>query len=57
MTGILLVVYILLSTTSPFRERGCADIIGTALDLKSNIRTADFADSMSAGTSALIAAI
>jgi len=45
------------STTSPFRERGCANIIGTALDLRSNIRTADFTDSTSAGTSALIAAL
>jgi len=44
------------STTSPFRERGCANIIGTALELKSNIRTADFTDSTSTGTSALIAA-
>jgi hydroxymethylglutaryl-CoA synthase len=44
------------STTAPFRERGCADIIGTALDLKSTIRTADFSGSTSAGTSALIAA-
>lgn len=45
------------TTTSPFKERRCANIIGTALDLKSQIRTADFTDSTSAGTSALIAAI
>ena len=44
------------TTTSPFKERRCADIIGTALDLKNNIRTADFANSTSAGTSALLAA-
>lgn len=47
----------LATTTSPFKERSCADIIGTTLDLKSQIRTADFTDSISAGTSALIAAI
>ncbi|UCF72666.1 MAG: OB-fold domain-containing protein [Deltaproteobacteria bacterium] len=47
----------LATTTSPFKERRCADIIGTTLDLKSQIRTADFTDSTSAGTSALIAAI
>ena len=47
----------LATTTSPFKERRCADIIGTTLDLKSQIRTADFTDSISAGTSALIAAI
>jgi 3-hydroxy-3-methylglutaryl CoA synthase len=45
------------STSSPFRERGCAGIIGTALDLKENIRTADFSGSNGAGTAALIAAL
>ncbi len=45
------------TTTSPFRERGCADIIQTALDLDSTIRTADFSGSTRAGTSALIAAL
>jgi hydroxymethylglutaryl-CoA synthase len=45
------------TTTSPFRERGCADIIRTALDLGSTIRTADFSGSTGAGTAALIAAL
>jgi hydroxymethylglutaryl-CoA synthase len=44
------------TTTAPFRERGRADIIGTALDFNSNTRTADFAGSTGAGTSALLAA-
>jgi hydroxymethylglutaryl-CoA synthase len=45
------------TTTSPFRERGCADLIRTALDLDSAIRTADFSGSTGAGTAALIAAL
>ena len=45
------------TTTPPFRERGCADIIQTALDLESTIRTADFSGSTGAGTAALIAAL
>jgi len=45
------------TTTSPFRERGCAEIIRTALDLDSTIRTADFSGSTGAGTAALIAAL
>ena len=44
------------STTAPYRERGSADIIGTALDLGANIRTADFAGSLRSGTNALLAA-
>jgi len=42
------------TTTPPYREREGASIIATALDIKSNIRTADFADSLKAGTSALL---
>jgi 3-hydroxy-3-methylglutaryl CoA synthase/uncharacterized OB-fold protein len=45
------------TTTSPFKERGCSDIIRTALDLDSTIRTADFSGSTKAGTAALIAAL
>lgn len=45
------------TTTAPFKERRGADIIGTAVDLNSNVRKGDFADSTSAGTTALIAAI
>jgi len=45
------------TTTAPFRERRGADIIGTALDLTGATRKADFADTTSAGTTALIAAL
>jgi hydroxymethylglutaryl-CoA synthase len=45
------------TTTSPFQEKGCADIIRTALDLDSSVRTADFSGSTGAGTAALIAAL
>jgi len=45
------------TTSSPFKERKCASIIGTALDLKNNIRTADFTNSTSSGTSALLSAL
>ena len=44
------------TTTAPYRERESAAIISTALDLKPHIRTADFADSLKAGTSALLCA-
>lgn len=46
----------LASTTAPYQERGNAAIIATALDLPPNIRTADIAGSLKAGTSALLAA-
>ena len=42
------------TTTAPYRERESAAIIATALDLKPNIRTADFANSLKAGTGALL---
>jgi len=42
------------TTTAGYRERESAAIIATALDLRSNIRTADFADSLKAGTGALL---
>ena len=45
------------TTTSPFKERRCANIISTALDLKSQIRATDFTNSTGSGMSALIAAI
>ena len=44
------------TTTSPYRERQDAGIIATALDLKPNIRTADFTDSIKTGSTALISA-
>lgn len=42
------------TTTASYRERESAAIIATALDLKPSIRTADFADSLKAGTAALL---
>ena len=44
------------TTTAPYLERESAALIATALDLRSNIRTADFTDSLKAGTSALLSA-
>jgi len=41
------------TTTAPYRERESAGIIATALDLGSGLRTADFADSLKSGTSAI----
>ncbi|MFH2012751.1 MAG: OB-fold domain-containing protein [Pseudomonadota bacterium] len=44
------------TTTSPYMERHSAGITATALNLSSNMRTADFTDSLKAGTTALISA-
>ncbi|RLC72135.1 MAG: 3-hydroxy-3-methylglutaryl CoA synthase [Chloroflexi bacterium] len=44
------------TTTSPYKERQSAGIIATALDLRPDIRTADFTDSVKAGSTALLAA-
>jgi 3-hydroxy-3-methylglutaryl CoA synthase/uncharacterized OB-fold protein len=44
------------TTTAPYRERQSAAIIATALDLRSDIRTADFTNSLKAGTSSLLLA-
>ena len=44
------------TTTPPYRERQCAGIVATSLDLRPDIRTADFADSTRAGSTALLAA-
>lgn len=44
------------STTFPYKEKESATIIATALDLNSDIRTADFADSLRAGTGAIVSA-
>jgi len=46
----------LATTTSPYKERQGAGIVATALDLRSDIRTADFSGSTKAGTAALISA-
>lgn len=45
------------TTTSPYTERQISCIIATALDLRTDIRTADFTDSLRAGTTALAAAV
>jgi hydroxymethylglutaryl-CoA synthase len=42
------------TTTAPYQERESAAIIATVLDLRSNIRTADFTDSLKAGTAAIL---
>ncbi len=44
------------TTTSPYRERQNAGIIAAALDLRPDIRTSDFSDSIKAGTGALLSA-
>lgn len=45
------------STTSPFREKQCASIVAAATDLREQIITTDFANSLRAGTSAINAGI
>ena len=47
----------LATTTSPYKEHLGATLIATAADLRRNIYTADFANSLRAGTTALKAAI
>ena len=44
------------TTTPPYRERQSAGIIANALDLRPDVRAADFTDSLKAGTYALLAA-
>lgn len=45
------------STTFPFKERQNAGIVAGALNMKDDVRSLDFAGSLKAGTSALIAAM
>jgi 3-hydroxy-3-methylglutaryl CoA synthase len=45
------------STTSPYKEKLVSSIIAAALDLPKDIRTADFANSLRAGTIAMKAAM
>ncbi len=47
----------LASTTTPYLEKQCAGIVSEALDLKRNIKTADFTNSVRSGTMALQAAL
>ena len=42
------------TTTAPYIERESAAIITTALDLRADIRTADFTDSLKSGTGAIL---
>lgn len=44
------------STTSPYREKECSTLVAAALDLRTDIITADFGNSLRAGTAALKAA-
>ena len=45
------------STTSPYKEKQCSTLVATAADLKSEIITADYGNSLRAGTAALRAAL
>lgn len=45
------------STTSPYKEKQCSTIISAVLDLPAEIISADYANSLRAGTAALRAAI
>ena len=45
------------STTSPFKEKSVSATIATVLDLRRDVLTADFANSLRAGTTALKVAI
>lgn len=47
----------LASTTLPYKERLNCGIVSNALDLRSDIRSADFTDSLRCGTTALLAAL
>jgi hydroxymethylglutaryl-CoA synthase len=45
------------STTAPFRERQCANLVSGSLAAREEIRVADFGGSTKSGTTALLAAI
>jgi hydroxymethylglutaryl-CoA synthase len=47
----------LASTTTPYREKQCANLVAEALDLKRSTRTADFTNSLRSGTIAMRAAL
>ncbi|MFA4837806.1 MAG: 3-oxoacyl-[acyl-carrier-protein] synthase III C-terminal domain-containing protein, partial [Dehalococcoidia bacterium] len=44
------------TTTAPYRDRQDGAIVATALDLRQNVRAADFADTAKSGTTGLLAA-
>lgn len=45
------------STSSPYKEKQCSAVVAVAVDLDKTIRTADYANSLRAGTTALRAAL
>jgi len=45
------------STTSPYKEKECSTLIAAAVDLRPDIMTADFGNSLRAGTAAMRAAL
>lgn len=45
------------TSTAPYTERQGAEIIATAIDARSDIRSADFSDTPKAGTTALLSAL
>jgi hydroxymethylglutaryl-CoA synthase len=45
------------STTPPYKEKQCASVVAMAVDLRSDVSVADFANSLRAGTNALRAAV
>lgn len=45
------------TTTSPYKERQSAEIIATVFNLRADIRTADFTDSIKSGTTSLLSAL
>ena len=45
------------STTFPYKERQNAQILSDAFNLRADIRTADFADSLKSGTTAVLSAL
>ncbi|MFC1939963.1 hydroxymethylglutaryl-CoA synthase [Chloroflexota bacterium] len=47
----------LATTTAPYKERQNSTIAATALDMREDTRNADFANSLKAGTSAMLAAM
>ena len=44
------------STTAPYDEKQCAAVLAGALDMRKDVRSADFAGTLRAGSSALLAA-
>ncbi|UCG83765.1 MAG: OB-fold domain-containing protein, partial [Dehalococcoidia bacterium] len=47
----------LASTSTPYKEKQCANLVAEALDLKRSTRTADFTNSLRSGTIAMRAAV